>query len=354
VRAENRFRRRRSVVAAVVLAGVVLVAVAFVATRRAPESRSLPSPKQAAAAANQGPRPEKGQTPFAVTVTPVPLSAPLSRAVAVPRDGGALLLGGLSGRGHTTADVLRLDPASGRTERVGSLAEPTHDAAGAIVGGHVYVFGGGAQKVSDAVQSLDGDGSGPGHVVGRLPTPRADVAAVVVGDRAILVGGYDGRAPLAGVEATTDGIHFDEIARLPVPVRYPAVAAVGERVYVMGGEAAGGDSTVVQVIDPQARTAQVVGRLPRPLAHATATVLGTNVLLVGGRVSGTRSNLITRYDPGTGAVADVGRLPVPLSDAAVAVIGDSAYVVGGEGPDPLASMVVLHDASGVPGQVPTG
>ena len=43
----------------------------------------------------------------------------------------------------------------------------------------------------------------------------------------MLVGGYDGVTPSADVWETTDGVTFTVLARLPQPVRYPAVAAVG-------------------------------------------------------------------------------------------------------------------------------
>ena len=42
-----------------------------------------------------------------------------------------------------------------------------------------------------------------------------------------MVGGYDGTILDPQVLATTDGRHFRVAARLPVPVRYAATAAVG-------------------------------------------------------------------------------------------------------------------------------
>ena len=156
------------------------------------------------------------------------LPHPLSRAAAAGDGRGGVVLGGLDTTTHTTGEVLRM-AADGTFTPVGTLQVPAHDAAAARIGSSVFVFGGGAQRPSDAVQRFAGSGVAP--VVARLPSARADLAAVTVGDRVVLVGGYDGRHGLADVLATRDGLHFAVVARLARPVRYPAVAAVGPRVF---------------------------------------------------------------------------------------------------------------------------
>jgi hypothetical protein len=68
--------------------------------------------------------------------------------------------------------------------------------------------------------------------------------------------------------------------------RYPAIAAVGTKIYLFGGLVAGGEyngtfSTTVQSFDVATRQAHVVGQLPVPLAHARAAVLDGQVLVFG-------------------------------------------------------------------------
>jgi hypothetical protein len=59
------------------------------------------------------------------------------------------------------------------------------------------------------------------------------------------------------VLATTNGHTFMAVARLPVPVRYPAVAALGGQIFVFGGQAATGahagtPTDVIQAVAPPA------------------------------------------------------------------------------------------------------
>ena len=84
-----------------------------------------------------------------------------------------------------------------------------------------------------------------------------------------MLGGYDGSEPIDSVLATTDGSAFTQVATLPAPARYMAVATLGGVIYAFGGESANGEaSDAIQAIDPKAETARVVGHLPEPLSHA--------------------------------------------------------------------------------------
>ena len=123
--------------------------------------------------------------------------------------------------------------------------------------------------------------------MGSLPAPRSDAAAVTIGGTAYAVGGYDGSKPDASVLATTDGRTFTTVTALPVPVRYPAVAALDGMIYVFGGQAitgpnAGAAVNVIQAVDPARHMAAVIGRLPESLAGAAAVTLDGEVFVAGG------------------------------------------------------------------------
>jgi hypothetical protein len=108
---------------------------------------------------------------------PAPYQLPeaLSREAVLPAGNGLLIIGGLT-RGDVTADaVTRLNPVTGEARVIGRLAAPVHDAAGAVLAGLAYVFGGGVPGSLPLVQAVGPDpGTG---VVGRLPAVRMPPAS---------------------------------------------------------------------------------------------------------------------------------------------------------------------------------
>ncbi len=328
-------RRAAAVVAALTLAGCGGTSGGTAAAPRtalpsAPAS-SAPSP----GASSPIPRPSAG--PPRAEVVGWHLPQPLSREVVLASGGHLLVLGGLTGAG-STAQVVDVDPASGTVHVVGRLASAVHDAAGALIGGEPDVFGGGASATVDTVQSFRAGQAG--RVVGHLPQPRSDLVAATVGGATYVLAGYTGSTSLAAALRTTDGTTFTQVATLPVPVRYPAVAASGGRIYLFGGEHAGSVTDAVQEVDPAAGSARVVGRLPVPLAHAAAAVRSDGtVVLAGGRSGGSVRDQVLVYDPATGRTTQAGRLPYPVADAGVAVVSGTLWLVGGETPGRVATAI---------------
>jgi len=319
-RARTVYRRRR---AAVAVAAVVVVVVAGVVVVRLTRSHGTASRPPASTAT--------GPPVFAIDRAPWQLPADASRAVVLAHDGRLLVAGGLTDGNKTTGSIVELDPQSGRVLDQGSLAEPVHDAAGVDASGSPIIFGGGAAKVSSTVQALPTTATDLRTArVGTLPSPRADLVAAAAGNQFVVAGGYDGSTTLPDVLVTNDGTSFTTIAQLPEPVRYPAVVTQNGKVFLIGGEAASGDSAAIQSIDPAARTASVVAHLPAGVSHATAVDLGGTVYVFGGRSNGHATDAVFTVDLATGTVHDAGRLPVALSDMAVATFGDRAYLVGGE------------------------
>ncbi len=355
-------------------------------------------PATAAGSAADPPR-APSAAPLSLQVTPAPYQLPsgLSREVVLPHGPDLLIAGGLTARGTSTGTVRRLNPATGSTTRVGRLAVPTHDAAGATVGGRTLVFGGGKQASVATVQEVTGPAvSGqaaatPGRpaVTGRLPRPRSDLTAVTQGGTTYLLGGYDGTTYDATVLATPDGRRFTVAARLPVPVRYPAVAVLGRQIWVFGGQTSHGITNDIQRISlpgagpggaSQTVTgrrsagrvgpeAAVAGHLPEPTTGAAAFTLGGAVYVAGGQTAPGRpgqataspsaalmtSRAVLRYQPGHPAVL-AGSLPVPVANAAAGVLGGTAYLVGGDdGPRPVPTVTefrLVNPAAAIPQATP--
>jgi len=349
------------VVALVVLAIVVLLVVTSggsgksrVAGRAARPGTSSPIPAV-----------EAGLLPWA-------LDAPLSREVVLPGRGTSVtVLGGLSASNASLDRVFTLDTANGQVNDIGTLAAGLHDAAGSVIGGADVLMGGGSPTTVPDVQQFPASGTGvqTGQRVGRLPQPRSDASAVTIGATTYIVGGYDGTKAAPQVLATKDGRHFSDVATLPVPVRYPAVASVGGKIYVFGGESIGGPQgqpvDAVQMVDPSGGTAAQIGRLPRPVMGAAAVVVGGRVYVAGGQAPPTPSSTspapggssgadqsggssssavsdIWAFDPATRRVLHAGALPVPIAYAGVQVVGQRAWLFGGESAGtPVASVEVL-------------
>jgi hypothetical protein len=259
-----------------------------------------------------------------------PLPVPISGEVVVPQAGKLLVVGGLDGAGASASGIFRLDPQTGQLGSAGVLAQPLHDAAGATLGSRVLVFGGGAVTSTDVVESF-----GPGQAalpVGHLPTARSDLDALAFGGRTYVLGGYDGHTPSPTVLETSDGQRFSQVARLPVPVRYPAAAGLGNTIYVFGGELASGQGTTdIQAIDVATGRATVIGHLPRALSHASAVVLDGHIYVLGGSVGGAATDAILGFDPASKSTAPAGHLPFAVSNAAAATLGGVSYLVGGIG-----------------------
>jgi outer membrane protein assembly factor BamB len=293
---------------------------------------------------------------------PWSLDSALSRQVVLPGTGPMLtVLGGLSASSSSLDSVFSLDTTTGHVSNLGALAAGVHDAAGARLGSSDLLFGGGTPlTVADTEQFPAASGASPvtATAQGHLPQPRSDASAVTIGSTAYIVGGYDGTRPDPQVLATADGKRFSVVASLPEPVRYPAVAALGGKIYVFGGEAVTGAGTgspvdALQVVDPVHHTATEIGHLPIPLMGAGAAVIAGHVYVAGGVGAATSgaggADLadVWAFDPATGKLLRAGTLPSPVAYAGVAVVGSRAWLVGGErSGSPVASVEMFTPNTG--------
>ena len=375
-RRRNYARRRRNAL----LIGLAFIALVVVLLNSGGGTSNDAAHRKALAYAKHRSRPaapavESGLLPWH-------LAAPLSRGVVLPGAGSKLiLLGGLNGS-TSASGVYSLNTANGALQSLGSLPVGVHDAVGAVVAGRDVVFGGGSPATVGTVEGFSGSA---GSRLGALPGPRSDAGTASIGASTYIVGGYDGKNADPAVLATTNGRSYRSVASLPVPVRYPAVAAIGGKLYVFGGEAISGTAAGhpvndIQMIDPANHRASVVGHLPEPVEASAAVVLGGHIYVAGGdsttaqtyvtglgttqlspAVSATGSGGLTSvstiwaFDPLTERTAVAGGLQVPVSHAGVAVLGSRAWLVGGEsgGTQLTAVQMIKPDAAfgsaGAPG-----
>ena len=288
------------------------------------------------------------------------------------------VFGGSTTGSRPASGVFTLDVSNGTLVHVANLATALADAAGAVVGGQSVIFGGDTPTPVATVQSFSGatSASGSGHgpvptttVLGTLPEPRAGGGALTVGSTTYLLGGANGPTPDPSVLSTTDGRAFSVVASLPVPVSFPAMAAIGTKLFVFGGQAlsgtgAGQPVATVQMVDLATRRAKVVGRLPAPVMGAAAISLGGAVFGVGGETPGAAasgaatgqgtqtSGAIWAFHPARVSFTSDGMLQTPVSHAGVVVLGTTAWLVGGSSggvPTSIVQSVTLASSPVHPG-----
>jgi outer membrane protein assembly factor BamB len=259
---------------------------------------------------------------------PWQLPVPLSREVVAPRSArGLVVLGGLAASGSSDGVDL-LDTRTGKLSASGTLVHPSHDAAGVALGPHVLVIGGGTTAPAASTQI---ETRGRAVAGGTLAQARADASAVTIGHTAYVVGGYGGRGMDREVLATADGRRFHSVTALPVPVRYPAVAALGSSIYVFGGLGANGRPVdTVQRIDTGTSSARVVGHLPRPLSAAAVGTIDGTIYVAGGRTLRGPTSAVYAFEPRGARLLRAGSLRVPVANAGAAVTGGRLWIVGGE------------------------
>jgi hypothetical protein len=189
----RRFRITVAVVAACCLLPLAY-SVFTVATHRPPRPAPLPvaTPTPTPVSRASGP----SVTDMALQVMPAPYQLPdgLSREVVLPGAGGLLIAGGLTPQETSTGAVTSLDPVTGATHAAGQLAAATHDAAGARLGGQLYLFGGGTAASVPTVQAIAAGPSATGAVVGELPAVRSDASGVTAGSTRRAASGGSSRA----------------------------------------------------------------------------------------------------------------------------------------------------------------
>jgi N-acetylneuraminic acid mutarotase len=121
-----------------------------------------------------------------------------------------------------------------------------------------------------------------------------------------------------------------------------AVAALGGKLYLVGGLVGAVPSDRVEVWDPVSDSWSFVSPLPAPLHHTTATALGGKLYVIGGWSDFFATPLasVYEYDPTTDSWASRSAMPTARGSPAAAAVGSEIYVAGG---DPGGSDFAVYD-----------
>lgn len=178
---------------------------------------------------------------------------------------------------------------------------------------------------------------------GILSWPRSSPAANPTG--LLPPGGGGEQGQLVGLG---EGSRWTERAQMPTRRAWLGLAAYAERLYAIGGEGPDGPSSSVEVYDPESDTWSRGTPKSTPVAYVAAALLGDRIFVPGGCADGGEAlALAEAYRPATDTWEKVPSLPHPLCAYALAVHEGRIYLFGGtDGDSYLADTLVYIPEEG--------
>jgi N-acetylneuraminic acid mutarotase len=303
-------------------------------------------------------------TPAAPWAILAPFPDPSEEVLGAVANGKLYVFCGLGPNWTPKALVYEYDPASNKWTQKKPMQLPSHHVAFVSLNDKIYAFGGftlpdsgpSAWRPLDNAWEYD-PAADTWKPLASMPTKRGAAGAAAVNGKIYVVGGANS---LPYVNET--GIHprrphnvvgtvdeYDPAANtwrarhpLLLPRNHHAVAAVGDKIYAIGGRVgaafiSGGSNNVdlVEAYDPAADTWVPMERMPTPRSAIGAGVYNGRILVPGGEVQDRRYlaafKAVEMYDPALNRWQILPSMPHPRHGLAVGVIGDRLYTVSGDG-----------------------
>ena len=254
--------------------------------------------------------------------------------------------------------------AQAKWEKLAPFPEPAEEILGAAAGGKMYVFAGLIPfwKPKGLVYEYD---PATDHWTKKQPMalPSHHVAFTEYHGKIYAFGGfiYPTSGPAAWVpinnawEYDPAADTWKALAPMPSKRGSPVAAAVGNKIYVIGGVSLLPGSTetalgfnipqasvgTVEEYDPETNTWRERSPMPTPRNHTTAGVVNGKIYVIGGRVGAafiseaTDISVVEEYDPAADKWSSPrSRMPTARSALGSGVLNGRIYVAGGEFQDP--------------------
>jgi N-acetylneuraminic acid mutarotase len=242
-------------------------------------------------------------------VAPLPERLDHIQGVAVGRN--VYYVGGLRDwPGPHVSSVYIYDTATDRFSR--GVPMPRGRGAGGVVahGGKIYYAGG--LHDGEAVPWLDAydPATDSWTRLPDMPRARDHFQAVVAGGMLYAIGGRHG--PLGTELGETDAYDLAKgnwqtgLAPIPTPRGGFAAAALGERIYVIGGETPGGALPTVEAYDPRTDTWRTVDPMPTARHGIQAALRNGTVFVAGGGATAGGNDPIASFEAYVPARAQEG------------------------------------------------
>ncbi|MEE2853109.1 MAG: kelch repeat-containing protein [Actinomycetota bacterium] len=252
-------------------------------------------------------------------------------AATTQADGTIWIFGGMGSNRALVPNHEGYDPVIDSWKSGDDLPVPVQHAMAVTWQGNPIVLGGwraaGAQKVaSDQVWRVVNS-----HWV-ELPhmlQPRAAAAAAVVGDRIIVSGGVDSNGALLNTVEIFDGNSWTLGAPIPTPRQMLSAASDGKVVYAVGGTNGTAELATVEAYDPAAKTWTRLPDLPQPRGDLGVAIADRRLVAVGGQSAGQVLKSVSVLDLTTNTWAGLPDMATARHGMSVAAVGQAVYSIGG-------------------------
>lgn len=300
-----------------------------------------------------------------------PFPEPSEEVLGATANGKLYVFCGLGPGWKPLALVYEFDPATNAWTKKKPMALASHHVAFASLNNKIYAFGGFTLPASGppAWVPLDNaweydPAADTWKELAPMPTRRGAAGAAAVNGKIYVVGGA---ASLSGV--SENGIHparphhnlgtveeYDPATNtwrarrgLLVPRNHHAVAAVGDKIYAIGGRIGaafitGGSNNIDlnEMYDPATDLWTVRDKMPTRRSAVAGAVYNGKIVVPGGEYQD-RSELaafraVEIYDPAVNRWQILPSMPHPRHGLAVGVIGDRLYTVSGDGQSALSGI----------------
>ena len=162
-----------------------------------------------------------------------------------------------------------------------------------------------------------------------LLQPRAAAAAAVVDNRIVVTGGVDATGKLLNTTEIFDGTAWKLGAPIPTPRQMLGAASDGKLVYVLGGANGTADLATVEAYDPAADTWTPLPELPGRRSDFGVAFTDGRLVVVGGMSGGQVINSVVAMDLVTQSWNGLPDLKTARHGMAVASVGKTVYAIGG-------------------------
>jgi len=196
----------------------------------------------------------------------------------------------------------------------------------------------------------------PGSLTGTWTTraalslgPRQEMGVAALQGKVYVVGGFDGNgAAIATVEAydpATDG--WTQRSSLPAPLHHVNVAAVGDRLYVVGALSGGGFGALGTTLsyDPTADAWTQLAGMPAGTERGASgvAVVGTRIYVAGGLRAGASVSDFSAFDTASTSWEPLPSMTVARDHLAAAAHAGQVFAISGREGGALRAVVEMFD-----------